>query len=391
MGKKYMLCLFLCLIMIFPCACTVQGNLVSEETENTKEENAVLTWADMEPVSSMELAYATGFCVDYYEYGYALLTIVDDGRYLIVPEKLAVPAGLEQDITVICKPLENIYLVATSVMDLICAIDGLDSIRLSGTDIDGWYIEAAKEAMAQGDILYAGKYSTPDYELILSENCDLAIESTMIYHNPEVKEQLEQLQIPVLVERSSYESHPLGRLEWLKVYGLLLGKEQAAQTYFEEQLLALSDVLDQKNTGKTVAFFYVTSNGAVNVRKSTDYVAKLISLAGGIYVPSDISDEENALSTMNMQMEAFYAAAKDADYLIYNSTVDGELETLAELFEKNELFRDFKAVSEGHVWCIGKNMFQESTGLGNMILDIHRILTDENASEDDLYYLHRLQ
>ena len=64
---------------------------------------------------------------------------------------------------------------------------------------------------------YAGKYNAPDYELILSKACDLAIESTMISHSPEVKEQLEQLGIPVLVERSSYESHPLGRMEWLKL------------------------------------------------------------------------------------------------------------------------------------------------------------------------------
>lgn len=62
-------------------------------------------------------------------------------------------------------------------------------------------------------------YSAPDYELILSKNCDLAIESTMIYHKPEVKEKLEQFGIPVLVEHSSYESHPLGRTEWLKLYG----------------------------------------------------------------------------------------------------------------------------------------------------------------------------
>ena len=38
----------------------------------------------------------------------------------------------------------------------------------------------------------------------------------MIYHNPEVKEKLEEFGIPVLVEHSSYESHPLGRTEWVK-------------------------------------------------------------------------------------------------------------------------------------------------------------------------------
>ena len=128
--------------------------------------------------------------------------------------------------------LDNIYLVATSAMDLFCALDGLDSISLSGTNADGWYIDEAKKALEDGSISFAGKYSAPDYELILSKNCDLAIESTMIYHKPEVKEKLEQFGIPVLVEHSSYESHPLGRTEWLKLYGVLLGKEELADKLF---------------------------------------------------------------------------------------------------------------------------------------------------------------
>ena len=53
-------------------------------------------------------------------------------------------------------------------------------------------VPEAREAMENGKILYAGKYSAPDYELITSQNCRLALESTMIYHNPEVKEQLER-------------------------------------------------------------------------------------------------------------------------------------------------------------------------------------------------------
>ena len=160
-------------------------------------------------------------------------------------------------------------------------------------------------------MIYAGKYNAPDYELILSKSCDLAIESTMIHHAPEVKEQLEQLGIPVLVERSSYESHPLGRMEWLKLYGVLLGKEELAKELFDEQLKQLGNLDAGKPLGRTVAFFYVSSNGYVNVRKSSDYVAKIIEMAGGSYVPDNLMENENALSTMNMQMETFYAEAKD--------------------------------------------------------------------------------
>ena len=288
------------------------------------------------------------------------------------------------------KPVQNIYLVATSAMDLFCALDGLDSISLSGTDADGWYIDEAKKALEDGSILFAGKYSAPDYELILSKNCGLAIESTMISHSPEVKEKLESFGIPVLVEHSSYESHPLGRTEWLKLYGVLLGKEDMADELFQEQVEKLKSVEDSDNTGKTVAFFYINSIGAANVRKSNDYVSKMIELAGGKYIFDDLGDE-NALSTMNMQMEEFYAGAKDADYIIYNSTIDGELSSVDQLLSKSALLGDFKAVKDGNVWCTSQNLFQETMELGTMIEDIHTMLTSDDPDLDTLTYMHKLK
>ena len=236
-------------------------------------------------------------------------------------------------------------------------------------------------------MVYAGKYSAPDYELILSEGCDLAVESTMIYHTPEVKEQLEDFGIPVLVERSSYESHPLARMEWLKMYGVLLDKEELAEQYFKEQVDGLQDILGAENTGKTVAFFYINSNGIVNVRKSSDYVPRMIEMAGGKYILENVGDE-NELSTMNMEMEAFYSQAREADYLIYNSTIDAEITTIEELLGKSELLADFKAVKEGNVYCAQKNLFQESMGLGTLITDFHKMLTEK---EPELSYLYKLQ
>ena len=78
-------------------------------------------------------------------------------------------------------------------------------------------------------MLYAGKYSSPDYELLVSKKCSLAIENSMILHSPEVKEMLEDFDIPVIIEYSSYETHPLGRVEWIKFFGALTGMEEEAE------------------------------------------------------------------------------------------------------------------------------------------------------------------
>ncbi len=60
-----------------------------------------------------------------------LSQIAGDGGFFLVPEGKEAPEGLDSDIAVIKQPLDNIYLVATSAMDLFCALDGLDSISLS--------------------------------------------------------------------------------------------------------------------------------------------------------------------------------------------------------------------------------------------------------------------
>lgn len=347
-------------------------------------------WSTLSIEKELPLQYATQFTVTEYKDGYALIDIADSGRYLVVPEGKGVPTGLDGNTVVLVQPLDCIYLAATSVMDFFHAIDGVANIRLSGEDADGWYIDEAKRALEDGNMLFAGKYNAPDYELIYSEGCDLAIESTMIYHTPDVKEQLEKLGVPVLIERSSYEGDPLGRMEWLKLYGVLLGKEELAEKLFDREVAAVKSVLGQTNTGKTVAFFYLTTTGAVNVRKSGDYVAKMIEMAGGEYIFSDLEGNGNALSTVNMSMESFYAGAKNADALLYNSTIGGELQTMDELLAKSPLLRDFKAVKNGDVWCTGKNLFQEPMGLGKLILDIHAILTEDDCKAGKLTYLHRL-
>ena len=376
---------FLLLLLLTLSGCAAKEAQIPETTQAAAD----LTWDTLAFDHSMVLSYAEQFTVDYYEGGYQKVTIGDTDVYLVIPEGAEIPDHVPEQVIVLRQPLDSIYLVATSAMDLFRQLDAIDAVRLSGTDASGWYIPEAKQAMEDGRMLYAGKYSAPDYERIVSEGCDLAVESTMIYHTPEVKEQLERFGIPVLVERSSYESHPLGRMEWIKLYGVLLGKEEAAEEFFNRQLDLLSPVLEQENTGKTVAFFYITSNGAVNIRKSGDYIAKCIQLAGGAYLPQGLT-EENALSTMTIQMETFYQQARDADILIYNSTIDGELSSVEQLLNKSGLLKDFKAVREGNVWCTGKNLFQESLGLGELILDIHNILNPENGNSQDLTYLRRL-
>ncbi len=365
---------------------SVSGGQTVAEQQETKE----LVYE-----SSMELSYAENFSVDYYEGGYKVLTTMDGTKILTVPEDQKIPEGIEEDTIILQEPVSNLYLVSSGVMDMFDKIDAIDTLSFSSQKADGWYIEGAKKAMEEGSLVYAGKYSKPDYELLVSGNCSLAIENTMIQHTPKVIEMLSDFDIPTLIEYSSYENEPLGRMEWVKFFGALTGREEEAEQIFGEQEQIVEKILQENQadkTGKeqqTVAFFYITSNGLAQVRKSTDYLAKMIEMAGGSYIFDNLTEESSSRSTVSMQLEDFYDGAKDADYLIYNSTIDGGVKSIDELIDKFPLLADFRAVQNGHVWCTTNDMYQQSMSIGYMIRDIHSMLI--GADESQMQYLFSLK
>lgn len=340
---------------------------------------------------SLDLAWATGFTVDLYEGDRALVCIADGTRYLFVPAGDA-PQEIADDITVLERPLSNIYLASSSTLCLFAALDAVDCVSHVSVTQETCTVEAFTQAIASGDIVYGGKYSAPDYEAFLNGGCRLAVENTMIYHTPEVREKLMQLGVPVIVEQSSLESAPLGRLEWIMLWGAMLDKVSAAQEVLDRQAQLIADVeahVAAQPLDCTVAFFYINANGAAVVRKPGDYVAKMIAMAGGTYAFAQLAGaDENRSSSTTLEMEAFYAQAKDADVIIYNSTVAGRLKGLDELVALNPLLADFKAVKNRRAWCCEQNVYQQMTATGEVVADLHEAIAD--TERDELTFFFRL-
>ena len=340
------------------------------------------------PVGEMPLAYAENFGVVYYEGGAAVLTVAGQTQFLLLPEGAEIPAGLET-LPVLHTPLRQVYLASSSAADLFLQAGALEAVRYTSTLAADWRLPELRDAVDGERILFAGKYSAPDYELLLTEGCDFVVENTMILHNPAAKEKLEALGLPVMIEYSSYEPHPLGRVEWVKLYGLLTGHMEEAEAFFDSQLKLFQSVESMEKTGKTAAFFHITANGAVVVRRQADYTTRMIELAGGETALTDLPESENALSTVTIQMESFYRQARDADVLIYNSTVTGDVESIDELLALSPLLKDFKAVREGNVWCTEQSMFQKSSAAAGMIADFRAVFTG-TAEDGELSFLHKI-
>lgn len=357
----------------------------AEDIDNSafgkRDESAEIPLVDgKEPVEKVILKHATGFDIFRYEGGKSLIRIYGVGDYTVEPER----------------PVEKTYLVSTSAMDLVRQLGALGKVRFSPLRAADWSIEEVRRIMDGGRMLYAGKYRAPDYELLIANGCDLAIENTMIYHEPEVKEKLEELGIPVIVETSSYESDPLGRLEWIKVYGEIYGNSKEAEAFYEEKLGEVENLIASATDGgdkdlqkKTVACFYVSATGMINVRVPGDYITQMIAMAGGEYVPAEsATGGKSGMGTLNMQMEDFLKEAKDADILLYNKTIDGDVESVDDLIAKNEVFSQFKAVKEGNVYSLEGDFFQKTTCMTDFITDLHDLM---DKKDRDYAFFTRLE
>ena len=198
-----------------------------------------------------EITDAELFQIYRYEGGFAVIDVKDAGRWLLIPEGAEAPAGLEEDAALVQLPVQRAYAASDAALALIERIGSdelLDKIAAVGSEA------ALPERMAAGEVAFAGSAEAPDYAALLVNGCDFAIlpETFSVTEDdartPEelaqigaVAERLEMLGIPGFVDRSAMEPTERGRLEWIKVYGLIFGCEDAALEAYAQAVAALDE------------------------------------------------------------------------------------------------------------------------------------------------------
>ena len=105
----------------------------------------------------------------------------------------------------------------------------------------------------------------------------------------------------------------------------------------------------------------------------------MIDQAGGDYIFNTLEEGEGSTSSVTLEMERFYAIAKEADVIIYNASIDGSVDSVDALIRKNELLKDFKAVQNGEVWATEQNMYQQMMQTGRIIADFNAAITGSGA------------
>lgn len=257
-------------------------------------------------------------------------------RYLLVPRGSELPQGLPQG-TVVKTPLEN-SLVYSSVH--ISALDMLKAIDQIGGVCDLTYIKTPgllARARA-GKVTDAGNSMTPDIEQVMALSPDAILLSP--FENAGYG-RIGKMGIPIIECADYLETSPLGRAEWIKLFGLLYGKETEADSIFaliERQYTQLAGLM--KSAGhKPTVISELKSGSAWYMPGGKSYMARLFADAGADY-PWSENDESGSIP---LSFETVFAHAGHADIWLVKSFHVGSLtyETLQKEYAPYARFKAF--------------------------------------------------
>lgn len=339
-------------------------------------------------IDSMELKYASGFSVDYCEGGYKIITDGVGKEFLWVPEGAEVP---ETDMIVLQAPLTELGCFSTTHAVPLKALGKLDLVTMVTTKRDSWHMPQIQEQMDAGTTTYVGKSKEPDFELISAIRPQLTfVTANTSSGSDEVLMKFDELGIEWMAYLGNEESHPLGRIEWVKLVGAMLDMEEEANAFFadaearvETVVAKVGDSENKPTINQTFVF-----DGVVYVRNDADYVNKMLAMAGGANIFEGLAPEKTG--NTKVTVEEYYAQAQNLDVLIYDTTSDVNADTISDIVAYGEYLADMKAIKEGNVWGIAANYWQSADDVATMIEELYTIMyAPEEAT--DLNYFYKLE
>jgi len=117
---------------------------------------------------------------------------------------------------------------------------------------------------------------------------------------------------PVLSVTEYLEPHPLGRVEWIKFFGMLLNKEEQAEELFTRIAQRYDSIKDRANreTDRPGVFFGSYWQGEWHASGGGSYMARITQHAGGKY----LFDDHEGTANVSVSLEELVARSRQADY-----------------------------------------------------------------------------
>ena len=344
---------------------------VSRETKSDEKMNDTLNI----------VSYAENFKIYPIESGYKLVIkdLTSENEFYLFNDTVSIPNNLT-DNTIIRTPVNSVVAFSStqwSVFQKLGEINKVKGILESNYTANNEILRHVSE----GKIIDVGMSTNVNTEKIIHLQPDIILVTpypTVDYSH------LKELSGATMVSFPDYlESHPLGRAEWMKVVGLLCGKEDVTNQWFDdvvrryESLSHKCSVIEDKPT----VFSDLPFENQWYVPGGNSYIAKIFSDAGGDYIWKD----NESTGSLHIDAESVLLKAQNADFwrVINSSDVPFTYERLK---NENELYPLFKAFKEKQLLVCDvresgyfeKSQYEPDVLLADFIYHFHpELLTEE--------------
>lgn len=244
------------------------------------------------------------------------------------------PYDGRRDTLAISKSMDNIICMSSSNVAALVEI-GADSVITAVSGLK--YISSSSVR----DVPDIGYESSLDYEKIMSLSPDLLVTYTVSGAQPPYLGKLRSLGIPVLVLHDHLENHPLARAEYMRLFGVLTGREAYADSVFagvRDRYLEKAEAVKDCGNARRKVLLNIPYGDAWYVPGKDNYMARIISDAGG----EVLGAEAGTSSSRTISLEQAYLLSQQADIWLN----PGHCRTRSELSEVHRLFLRFRPLEK---------------------------------------------
>jgi iron complex transport system substrate-binding protein len=311
----------------------------------------------------------------------------DTAVYALCPEGHG-PAHVAARMKILSTPLRRVICLGSVHAGFLEALDLRD--RIVGVDRGEIICDPALRAAGKsGAWSAAGSDAQVDWERVVSLHPDAIIYSFPPGGTSPLESKARALRIPALAMTEWLENHPLGRAEWLRVYGVLFGRERKADSLFEvvrsgyDSLRASAQARQQRPT----AIAGLGWRGRWFVAGGASYAARFLRDAGIRY----LWEEDDHTGSLTLGLESVLEKGRNADLWLS----PGEAHSLDDLTGMEPRASRFRAFREGRVYqhdardCPdGGNLYWESgvTRPDLLLSDLTRLAEGKLDQHSGNYY-----
>ncbi|MBR5171346.1 MAG: ABC transporter substrate-binding protein [Muribaculaceae bacterium] len=266
--------------------------------------------------------------------------------YLLVPRDSELPKDLPNGI-VVRTPIQNALVYSSVHSSVISELGGASAVK-GVCDAQYFNDEVISKGLADGTITDCGNSMQPTVEKVIQMNADAILLSP---YQDATYGQIERLKIPIIECADYMEFTPLGRAEWIKFYGELLGKRELADKIYDKVVAdynKVKEMVSGSNLSKPVVLTENFISGIWNVPGGQSYMAQFIKDAGGIY---PWGDDKNT-GSLTLDFNQVLVKAQNADIWLIKSPA---IRTLSDLKGSYSLNDKFKAYQTGNVYVCDTN------------------------------------